>query len=147
MSCLTIYRLQQTLIKRVESNRLKIDITFELVVIGGAASVLVEILKALLLSIDKYPRVKALWPLLPAIFGVILALLFPSSVPSSKSVLVIGAHGFLSPIVFYFAYPIIQKQIEKQVEKKSNNIFDIKNDDLATSGEIIKKKETEGEPT
>jgi hypothetical protein len=64
---------------------LNFDITPELLLIGGMASTLVEILRALLLNLEAYPRIKALWSLLPSLFGALLVLLIPSAVPCLSS--------------------------------------------------------------
>ncbi len=90
---------------------MNLEITQELIIIGGAASTLVEILRALLLNLDQYPRIKALWPLLHSIVGVVLVLLFPSAVPNASSCLVKAAHGFFSSAIWAVIYPMLKSQI------------------------------------
>lgn len=99
---------------------MQFEITQELICLGGAASVLVEILRALLLDVEKYPRIKALWKYLPSIFGGLLVLLFPEAVPTVTSALVRMAHGAVSPIAFYVAYPVIRKAIDTQTTQAVN---------------------------
>ena len=84
----------------------QIHISMELVIIGGGASGFAEFLRALLLKIEDYPRLAAIWKYIPTLFGMLGVMCFPSVVPGST--LIVLAHGALSPVVFYIAYPLIK---------------------------------------
>ena len=90
----------------------QLELTQELFCLGGAASILIEVLRALLLDIERYPRIKALWRYLPFIAGALLILAFPEATPGIKSPLVLMMHGAISPSAFYLAYPQLQKLVQ-----------------------------------
>jgi hypothetical protein len=93
---------------------MQFEITPHLLVIGGAACLLLEFLRGLLLRLDDYPRIKAVWEYLPFVFGAVLILPFPSAVPSvSEDMLMLLAHGAVSPTIFVVAYPKLKKQIKQ----------------------------------
>lgn len=92
----------------------QIHISTELVIIGGGASFLAEFLRALILKIEDYPRLAAIWKYMPTIFGMLGVLLFPSVVPN-VSTLILLAHGAASPAAFYIAYPLIKIALEKNI--------------------------------
>jgi len=92
----------------------QIHVSVELVILGGGASGLAEFLRALLLKIEDYPRLAAIWKYVPALFGMLGVMLFPSVVPGTT--LLVLAHGALSPVVFYAAYPLLKAALVKQVQ-------------------------------
>lgn len=95
---------------------MNLEITPELIVLGGVASTLIEVLRALLLDLNNYPRMRALWPILPSILGVPLVLLFPSAVPSATSCLIKAAHGFFCSAIWAVIYPILKNQITSKAK-------------------------------
>lgn len=86
---------------------MNLQVTEDLIILGGAASTLVEVLRALLLDIERYPRLKKLWPALPSLLGVGLVFVFPSAVPSGSD-LVKAAHGFFACGLWTAAYPLLK---------------------------------------
>lgn len=98
---------------------MQLEVTFDLIAIGGAASVLVAMLRAALLDLERYPKIKAAWPMLPGVTGALLVQLAPWAVPSAKGALALGLYGFLSPLAFMAAYPLLKSAITA----KSTNLF------------------------
>jgi hypothetical protein len=103
---------------------MQLEVTFDLIALGGAASVLVEVLRALLLDLERYPKVKAAWPMLPGMTGALLVQLAPWAVPSAQSPLTLGLYGFLSPLAFMAAYPLLKRAITS----KTTNLFSERED-------------------
>lgn len=89
-----------------------IDITPELIVLGGGASFSVEFLRALFVKHDGLNR---LWKFFPPLFGVALILLYPEAV-GEMSLPLLCAHGAGSPAAFYAAYPLLKKAVAQKTE-------------------------------
>ncbi len=88
--------------------------TPELFVLGGIVAILLEILRGLLLDIEKYPRIKAIWKYLPFVLGSALIHLYPSAAPV-ESDLIRLAHGAASPLIFAIAHPIYKRHFKAQM--------------------------------
>jgi len=83
-------------------------VTPELIIIGGLAASITELLRGLFLRWEDHPRIRASWKFLPSALGVVLIFLIPSVIPPC-SPLIMLAHGASSPALFAIAYPLLKK--------------------------------------
>lgn len=92
-----------------------ISITPELFIIGGGACILAEFLRGLILRIEDHPRLARSWRYLPGFLGMLGVLAFPSSV-QAQNLLILLAHGALSPTVFFLVYPYLEKILPGKIK-------------------------------
>lgn len=101
-----------------------ISLTADLVVIGGASANFTEFLRGLITKIEDYPRLARSWRYVPSFFGVVGVLLFPSAV-QVESVLVLLAHGALSPTMYFLAYPYLEKILTLKTKAPLSGVSDL----------------------
>lgn len=90
----------------------------QLFILGFGASSALEFLRGLILKIEDHPRLERTWKYYPAILGMILINFFPSIVPV-KDLLILWAHGAISPTFAYLAYPLLKKAFVAKMESPS----------------------------
>lgn len=96
----------------------QIHLSFQLFILGYGCSSILEFIRGLILRIEEYPRIERTWRFYPPFLGAILINFFPSIVPS-EDLLVLWAHGAISPAFAYGSYPLLKKAFVKRTEALS----------------------------